>query len=301
LLAKLRPDVAYSQSEPDLGFVHRHTDAGEVYFLVNTTDHPISDTAVIRVDGLQPEWWNPVTGAITPATVSQRYSGATAVPVSLAPYDAQFLVFTNRTLPAAPTGASSQIADLSQGSWDVTFKNASAEPDPAPAQFDTLHSWTDIPALQYFSGVATYTKQFTLTPDQLAGSAPICVDFGPGQPSQVAGGAQGMRANFQPPVADAAIVYINGQRAGALWCPPYSVDVTKLLKPGSNEIRIEVANRATNYMADFDRHPLPDYTELNANRTYGGNRFAAQDMNRIVVLPSGLLGPVHLVAGSVPN
>jgi hypothetical protein len=298
LQSKLRPDVTYAKAEPYLGFVHRHTSAGEVYFLANTSNSTISDTAILRVDGLQPEWWNPVTGVVTPAIVAQKYAGATAIAVTLAPYDAQFLVFTSqRTMAAAPVNSSGVIADLSQG-WDVTFKNASPEADPAPAHFDALHSWADDAATQYFSGVATYTKQFTLTSGQLAPGAPICVDFGPGQPATVAGGTQGMRANFQPPVGDAAVVYVNGQRAGAVWCPPYTVDVTKFLKAGANEIRIAVANRATNYMADLQHHPLPDYSALNANRTYGGNRFGAQDMNRIEVLPSGLLGSVRLVSGN---
>jgi hypothetical protein len=297
LLAKLRPDVSYSKAQPDLGFVHRHTSSGEIYFLVNTTDHAISDTVIVRVEGASPEWWNPVTGAVTPAAGAQQYSGATGVPFTLAPYDAQFLVFTHRTLPAAPapTGKGAVLADLSQN-WNVTFKNSSPESNPAPARYDTLHSWVDDSATKYFSGVATYTRQFSLTAAQLAGPSAVSVDFGPGTPTTVAGGSQGMRANFQPPVADAAVVYVNGQRAGAVWCPPYSVEVTKLLKAGANEIRIEVANRASNYMADFQRHPLPDYSALNANRTYGGNRFGAQDMNRIEALPSGLLGPVHLVA-----
>ena len=74
------------------------------------------------------------------------------------------------------------------------------------------------------------------------------------------------------------------------------VDVTSLLKPGPNEIRIQVANRATNYMADFTNHPLPDYTALNADPRMGGNRFGAQDLNQIQVLPSGLLQTVQLVA-----
>jgi hypothetical protein len=301
LLSKLRPDVTYSKAQPDLGFVHRHTDAGEVYFLVNTSDHPISDTAVIRTDGLQPEWWNPVTGVVTPATVAQHYAGATAVPVSLAPYDAQFLVFTNRTLPpTASAGASSVLLDLSTG-WDLTFKNASPEANPGPVQFDTLHSWTDSPTLQYFSGVVSYTKQFDLPAEKLTGASSIFVDFGPGQPTVVPGGTNGMRANYAPPVADAAIVYVNDQRAGSVWCPPYVVDITKFLKPGPNTIRIDVANRAINYMADLEHHPLPDYTELDASRTYGAppnGRFQAQDMNRIEPLPSGLLGAVRIVAGN---
>jgi len=101
---------------------------------------------------------------------------------------------------------------------------------------------------------------------------------------------KGMRANLQPPIGDVAVVYVNDQRAGAIWCPPYSVDVSGLLKPGANQIRIQVANRAVNFMADLTNHPLPDYTALNADRTLGGNRFGAQDMNRIQVFAVGVAG-----------
>jgi hypothetical protein len=109
-----------------------------------------------------------------------------------------------------------------------------------------------------------------------------------------------MRAEFQGPIGDAAVVTVNGHRAGALWCPPYRVDVTGLLQAGTNTISIQVANRATNFMADLVHHPLPDYRALNADRTYGGNRFAPQDLNRIQPLPSGLLETVQLIAGSAP-
>jgi hypothetical protein len=295
---KLRPDVAYSHAQPNLGFVHRHTPSGEIYFLVNTTDHAIKDTAILRVDGLQPEWWNPVNGGVSPATVTQKYAGATAVAVNLAPYDAQFLVFTSRSLPAAaPAASRAVLADLSRD-WDVSFKNASPEANPPSTTYSNLHSWTDDSATKFFSGTATYTKQINLSAAQLASAGPVYLDFGPGQPATVGGGAQGIRANFEPPVADAAVVLINGQRVGALWCPPYRLDVTSSLKPGANQIVIQVANRAVNYMADFQHHPLPDYTKLNASPAYGGKRFGAQDMDRIEVQPSGLLGTVQLVSGN---
>jgi hypothetical protein len=104
----------------------------------------------------------------------------------------------------------------------------------------------------------------------------------------------GVRANFQPPIGDAAVIFVNDRRAGALWCPPYILDVTGFLHPGPNKVRIEVANRAVNYMADREHHPLPDYRALNASPEFGGNRFQAQDMNRIEVQPSGILGSVQL-------
>jgi hypothetical protein len=70
------------------------------------------------------------------------------------------------------------------------------------------------------------------------------------------------------------------------------LDVNSFIKPGKNVVRIEVANTAMNYMAG---HSLPDYRLLNLRY---GERFQPQEMEKIQVLPSGLLGPVKLVATS---
>ena len=59
------------------------------------------------------------------------------------------------------------------------------------------------------------------------------------------GAASGMRALLESPVREAAIVYINGQRAGSVWHPPYEIDITGLLHAGENTLRIVVANLAT--------------------------------------------------------
>ena len=80
------------------------------------------------------------------------------------------------------------------------------------------------------------------------------------------------------------------QRAGSVWCPPYTVEVTGLLKRGDNKIRILVANTAVNHMAG---RSLPDYRLL--NQRYG-KRFDPQDMDKIQPIPSGLLGPIRLIA-----
>ncbi len=99
-----------------------------------------------------------------------------------------------------------------------------------------------------------------------------------------------MQARIEAPVREAAVVYINGKRAGSVWCPPYVVDVTGLLKAGENQVRIEAANLAVNSMAG---KPLPSYKALNAQF---GERFQAQDMDQIQPVTSGLLGPIRLVA-----
>lgn len=297
LKSRLQPDVTPSREPSSLGFVHRHTAAGEIYFLGNPSNQPLNETPIFRVQGLQAEWWNPVTGRVTPAEVAGRSDTGTAVTVDLPPFGAQFLVFTQRRLRATtpPAGADMPPLDLSTD-WDVSFKNSSDEPDPPPQHFSTLVSWTDHAATRYFSGVATYEKRVEVPAAMLQPGLVQQLDFGAGRAGNVAGGAQGFRANFQPPVGDAAVVYVNGIRAGSVWCPPYRVDITGLLKPGSNRIQVRVANRAVNYMADTDRHPLPDYAALNADPRLGGHRFQAQDMKHITTTPSGLLGPVQLLS-----
>jgi hypothetical protein len=100
----------------------------------------------------------------------------------------------------------------------------------------------------------------------------------------------GMRAMLEPPVREAALVFVNGRRAGSMWSPPYRIDVTKLLQPGRNRIEVKVANLALNMLAGQER---PDYRLLWARY---GQRFVPQDTQLIAPQPAGLLGPVRLLA-----
>jgi hypothetical protein len=69
-----------------------------------------------------------------------------------------------------------------------------------------------------------------------------------------------MRALLESPVRESALVYINGERAGSVWRPPYELPVKLFLHPGKNRIRVVVANLAINEMAG---RALPDYHLLN--------------------------------------
>ena len=120
----------------------------------------------------------------------------------------------------------------------------------------------------------------------------VRLDLGEPRAVDVGRSRSGMQTWLDSPVRDAAIVFVNGQRAGSVWCPPYAVDVTPLLRPGSNVIRIEVANLAINNMAG---RALPDYKLLNLR--YGA-RFDPQDMDKVQPVQAGLLGPIRLVAAA---
>ena len=98
-----------------------------------------------------------------------------------------------------------------------------------------------------------------------------------------------MSALLDPPIREAAIIFVNGQRAGSLWHPPYRIDISKFAKSGENKIEVHVYNTAINLLAG---QPPRDYTALQAKY---GRRFDPQDMDNLKPIPSGLFGPIHLV------
>ncbi|MGA2799319.1 MAG: glycosyl hydrolase, partial [Thermoguttaceae bacterium] len=323
LAKRLHPDVKVEPEAPKFGFVHRSTGSGEIYFVANTDYTPKNVKATFRVQAMSPEEWDPMTGRVAAIPVAKSDGNGVSVNLDLEPYSSQIIVFTKRALPAAKPAAlaasSPQTIDLSHA-WEVTFGK-----DKQPVMMDNLSSWTDNESTRYFSGVAVYKKKITVPAEMIKDGLAVQITFGrsepkvPGEsedarppldiyepPRERGDTAEGMRAPTRPgprmqafidtPVREAAVVYVNGKRAGSVWCPPYSVDITGLLKSGENEISIEVANLALNYMADFKNHPLPDYKELNARF---GDRFQPQNMDQIRPIPSGLLGPITIVAEKV--
>jgi len=318
---RLAPDARFFPAAPDVGVVHRHTADAEIYFIANTSALPVSTEGTFRVAGLEPDWWDPMNGNIRTAEYVGRNEQAVTVKVDLPAFGSRALVFyaprLRQHLDAPPhVGPIPGPLDLSTG-WTVTFGD-----DGKPVAMDHLKSWTEDDATRGFSGVATYVKSFSIPEGMRKANLPLTLSFGEpisegggraaprppsggpeaAVPSAAARGRRGGRGgasaaayeSFQAPVREAAIVYVNGNRAGSVWHPPYTLDVSGLLRPGENVIRIDVANLALNAMA---AHPLPDYTAL--NQRYG-ERFLFQEPGLIQAQPAGLLGAIKLVAGQEP-
>ncbi len=154
----------------------------------------------------------------------------------------------------------------------------------------SLHSWTDNEAQKYYSGTATYERAIEV-PDSVAHAGAAFLDFGVGTPIERTQLHQaGMRTWYDPPLRDAAMVYVNGKLAGPVWHPPYRIDIAPLLHQGTNELKIVVANTAINELAG---RAAPDYRLLNLRY---GEKFTPQDMDHLVPLPSGIMGPLRLVS-----
>jgi hypothetical protein len=271
------PDFKLDRANDDVGFIRRKLPDADIYFVANTANHPASMQATFATTHKFGQRWDADSG--TAVSISSA-----AIALSLAPYESAIFVFSDepsRAIALPQPGA--QIADLSAG-WKVTFsgihKTISAD---VPAD------WTSDPATRFYSGEAVYEREFRLSnvPDgtvflQAEGGLPVA------KPDVIKG--PGMRAWYDPPVREAAIVFVNGHRVGSLWHPPYRLAVDGFLKQGQNQVVIKVYNTAMNAWAALPPH---DYEPLIAKY---GDRFQMQDLDQVKPVSSGLLGTIHLVS-----
>ena len=93
------PDFEYTGENKDafLDFIHRRTDQADIYFVVNRHARPERVKCSFRIEGKQPEFWDPVGGTMADATVFQQRQGRTIVPMEFAPHGSMFVVFQKPT------------------------------------------------------------------------------------------------------------------------------------------------------------------------------------------------------------
>jgi hypothetical protein len=286
----LPPDVDATGQVSNLGFIHRRLSDSDVYFVVNTGNRPIEGGIQFRSPRPAVEAWDPDSGDILQSAL--RTVGA-RISLLLAPYESRMFVLKDnpeaeaqkpgQLAPQSSQSSEEQLADLSTG-WQIHF--ADGTPSQALAN---LTSWTELPGKQYYSGEAVYTRSVSISRAPTPG-ARIFLDFGNGTPTtdNRPPNAPGMRALLDPPIREAAIVFVNSQRAGSLWHPPYRIDISRFIHRGENRIEVHVYNTAINLLAG---QPPRDYTALRAKY---GRRFDPQDMDNLQPIPSGLFGPIQL-------
>ena len=278
----LRPDLQLENDNDAIGFIRRKLPAADIYFVANTSNHPVSVRATFATTHTFGQRWNADTGT---TVAGFEYAATAAIPVNLAAYESAIFVFgdTPSHLPSVDRPGA-QIADLS-ADWKVTFTATNRS-----ISEHVLADWMSDPATRFYSGEAVYERDFTLN-KMPEGAMFLDVDGGTAltMPAKLKG--PGMRAWYDPPVREAAIVHINGHRVGSLWHPPYRLAVSGFVKQGQNRLEIKVYNTAINAWAALPPH---DYQPLIAKY---GDRFQMQDLDQVKPVPSGLLGTIHLVSG----
>jgi hypothetical protein len=267
-----QPDLSYTkpQSDSEILFVHRRVSDGDIYYLDNRRNRREQIGASFRVTGKRPEIWRADTGSIKP--VSYRIEkGVTVVPLELEAEDSFFVVFRKPTkvLAATVAAATSSAPIALDGAWHVSFQAGRGA--PAATTLATLGSLSEQsdPGVKYFSGIATYSKEFTL-PAGIKPGAPLRLNLGK--------------------VGDLAEVRVNGRDVGTAWHAPYELDIGAAVKPGRNQLVIRVANLWVNRLVG-DAQPGATKITYTSLPTYTA---------KAPLRPSGLIGPVTLAGSAGP-
>lgn len=135
--------------------------------------------------------------------------------------------------------------------------------------FEKLLSWTQSPdvGVKYFSGTACYRKEFYMPAEMCEEDRYTSLDLGE--------------------IKNIAEVALNGKNLGVLWKPPFSVDISDVVKPGINTLEVKVTNLWPNRL--IGDQFLPE-----------GKRFTRTNIRKFTkdspLMESGLLGPVRIVS-----
>jgi hypothetical protein len=316
-------------SQTDLDYIHRRTTGEDIYFIRNKNKTWENVTGIFRVRDKTPEFWFPETGEMRKCQVWKVVDEGTAVALNLAPEEALFVVFRNNPkgnqIISIEKDGEMRFPEISgknktvnivlnednqfdliaweSGSYEIKTadgKNKSAliEKDPkeleitgkwevrfpegwgAPfsALFPSLSSWSENSddGIKYFSGIASYHKEFELPGDFGLADKQHILDLGE--------------------VRLLADVYLNDNHIGILWKPPYCADITKALRPGKNDLVIEVANTWSNRLTGDARLPEDKRLTRTNIKHVGGPLRKGYLWQDAPLLKSGLLGPVKIVS-----
>jgi hypothetical protein len=254
ILMRLHTEADFVTSvytENPTAWVHRRLPNEDVFFVVNQSDKPLHMDVRVRVSADTVELWRPMDGSVVAtsfsgaAAIEERTGnrqpglqpaayteqpGFTAVPLNLAAREALFIVVRHgaKTYAAPHEQMASRTVATLHGPWSVAFPPGLGA--PSSVQFDKLTSWAENSNadIRYFSGTARYTTSFSVAAQALHHNS-----------------GERLVLHFDK-VRDIAQAKLNGKPVGLVWAPPYDIDVTDTLRPGVNNLEVDVTNEWTN-------------------------------------------------------
>ncbi|MEN8202743.1 MAG: glycosyl hydrolase [Bacteroidota bacterium] len=281
-------DFRGEKENTSLDYIHRTVGETDLYFVRNRTGEVVSGTASFRQHGKQVELWDPANGKMYGALPLNEIAGHTDIPLSLEAYESVFVVFTSQAdgkgLPLSKDlpfqyPLSDRLVYESEigGDWKVLFPEASA--GIGETVFDTLVFWNQRKedGIRFFSGIATYEKEFTWEKELKQGEYLHCLEF--------------------DQVVEVSHVYLNGQDLGIIWKKPFRIDISDALRKGSNALCVEVANTWANGLAGDARLPAAQRrTKTNVTRLPNAWTYPLEEIpnENYDLIEGGIAGPVKI-------
>lgn len=295
--------IESADSGLELKSIHRTVGNTDLFFVANVAWKVGSAVCAFPVQGFQPELWDPVRGSIRHLPDFEQRDGSTRIPLEFEATESFFIVFRRPT-----SGSNKQpnnfpkFASLAliNGPWSVSFDPAWG--GPAEIVFDTLEDWTARPekGIRHYSGTAHYRKIVRI--DRPAEGQRLYLDLGV--------------------VHHLAEVALNGKSLGVVWAPPWRIEITDAVVPGENHLEVACTNVWANRLIGDEQEPpdmsweksdpimnggyylkeFPDWFLKGEERPSKG-RYTFTTWNYFTreskLVPSGLLGPVRILASSV--
>jgi hypothetical protein len=206
-----KPDVKLDTACPPIKYMHRSLKDGEVYCFFNESNQTQTRTATLAGTG-QVQVWDATRGTIHPLAGIAKAAGSVAVPLTLGPQEARFIVIG--PLPAKvgepmPVVSTSQTVAELDSDWSVTLGEKQVT--------TSLKTWEDL-GVTSFTGTGIYKREFT--PASMPQGKRVYLDLGN--------------------VHEIARVRLNGKELEARPWPPYLWDVTSSVKSGVNTLEVQV-------------------------------------------------------------
>ncbi|MGB1874672.1 MAG: glycosyl hydrolase, partial [Akkermansiaceae bacterium] len=306
---KIADDFAISKKQ--IRYIHRKIGNGDIYFFASQSQQPEEATLSFRVTGKAPELWDPATGERSHLTHYTDDGKTTTIKLKLDPYDSRFVVFRQVDYRAMLTkltkdgqavsldgndldftvwengnyaaefadGNKAQVsvtdlpaAETVPQGWSVSFQPERGAP-AGEHVFDELVSWTTHPeeGIKYFSGTASYEKGINISQERLQNGRRVYLDLGE--------------------VNHVAEVFVNDKPLGVLWKPPFRADITDVVKPGANKVKVEVTNVWKNRLIKDATLPKDQRVTWCFYPFYHNEPDAP-------LMDSGLLGPVKVMSST---
>jgi hypothetical protein len=252
-----------------VAWTHRTVEGKEIYFISNQENTQRIVEVSLRGQGREPELYDPVTNETTVTGNWKFEKGRTILPLRLEANGSVFVILNQRTKrrdrDKGKNWTEPKIIQSLTGAWQVAFDSTYGGP-AKPVQADSLFDWSghSVPGIRYYSGTASYSQSFEW--NGKGNDSRVWLDLGA--------------------VANLAEVTVNGTPCGIAWTPPYRVEITKALKPGKNELVIDVTNTWANRL--IGDQSLPEAQRV--TWTTAPYRLEGKPL-----LEAGLLGPVNIL------
>ena len=253
-----------------LRYIRRRNDEGWHYFIANLTSEDFSGSVSLSVPFKGAVLYDPMTGNVSGARVRDgriQLNLRSGESLIVRTFDAS-VPFRAEEVGTTAEGVRKEIS----GPWTLSFSE-SAPKVSGSVVLDSVRTWEtlDWENVSVTMGTGVYSTEVVLS--EAEASHQWRIELGD--------------------VRESARVYINGKFIGCAWAVPFCLDCGDSLRPGRNEVRIEVTNLPANRISWMDRQGIRwrKFKDINmVDINYQPSDYASWDP-----VPSGLGSPVSLV------